>query len=79
MLAAISYQGGVATTIRMYIRIGEKKGTIDIQTAIGELGCRMISHIIIIGTTIGRMTNVCHCCASCSELTIELSAANSRA
>src|ERR1041384_4000375 len=69
-LSAICQTGGVSTTTRANINIGAKKGTRDIHTAKLACGCRRTAVIMTTGITIGKVTNICHCCASWSELTI---------
>ena len=72
---AICHHGGVLATMRTYIRMGAKNGTIESHSAIPLSGVRMTFVSRMMGMMSGMVTKNCHCCASCSEFTIAPSAA----
>src|SRR5271169_2241916 len=75
MQRTICHIGGVSTITRTNMRIGAKKGTIDVQKASGELGCCSTGVLSTIEKMMGNMAGHCTCCASWSEFTMEPRAA----
>src|SRR5512142_472364 len=66
---------GMCDTMRTYIRMGEKNGTIDIQVANALSGWRIRAVMVTMGIISGMVTNHWNCCASCSEFPIAPKAA----
>src|SRR5271165_479429 len=69
------HAGGVSTMTRTNMRIGAKKGTIDVQNASCELGCCRTGVLSTIEKMKGSIAGHCTCWASWSEFTMEPSAA----
>src|SRR5208337_1338606 len=77
MQRKICHIGGVSTITRTNIRIGAKKGTIEVQNASCELGCCRTGVLSTMEKMMGSMAGHCTCCASWSEFTMAPSAAYS--
>src|SRR5271165_2113752 len=71
----ICHMGGVSAMMRTNIRMGAKKGTIEVQKASCELGCCNTGVARMMEKTMGSIAGHCTCWASWSEFTMEPSAA----
>src|SRR5271166_4636609 len=75
MQRIICHMGGVSAMMRTNIRMGAKKGTIDVQNASCELGCCKTGVLSTIANIMGSIAGHCTCWASWSEFTMEPRAA----
>src|SRR3974377_902300 len=75
MQSAICPTGGGSAMMRPNMRMGAKKGTIEVQNASCELGCCKTGVASMMAKMMGNMAGHCTCCASASEFTMEPSAA----
>src|SRR3974390_3446974 len=73
--SGIWHTGGVSAMMRTNMRMGAKKGTIEVQNASCELGCCKTGVASMMAKMMGNIAGHCTCCASASEFTMEPSAA----